>query len=72
MCKWFGGHWKWCSRIGRQCVSHKAINISFEIFVNVVQLIQNVNIPFEICVNGSVDTENCALAECVLHKNINM
>ena len=26
------------------------------------QLIQNVNIQFEICVNGSVDTENGALA----------
>ena len=40
----------------------KFVNISFEICVNVFQLIQNVNIPIEIFVNGSVDIENGALA----------
>ena len=27
---WLGGRGKWYSRIGRQCVLHKHINISFE------------------------------------------
>ena len=38
------------------CPGHKFfqnVNISFEIYVNVFQLIQNVNISFEICANVS-------------------
>ena len=63
---WLGGHGNWCSRLGRQCVLHKNINISCEICINVfkmsifhlkyVQLCvarkfcQNVNISLEIYV----------------------
>ena len=49
--------------------SFQNVIISFEIYVNVFQLIQNVNIPFEKFVNGSVDTENGALAygACVFY-----
>ena len=33
------------------CKYFQNVNISFEMFVNVFQLIQNVNISFEICAN---------------------
>ena len=46
---------------GRKSIQN--VNISLEICVNVFQLIQHVNIPLEIYVNGSVDTENDALAK---------
>ena len=62
-----GGDGKWCSRIGRQCVLHKTINISFEICINVYKMSichwkyvqfcvarkfsQNVNISLKICGN---------------------
>ena len=45
-------HWKYV----QMCPGHKLfknVNISFEICVNVFQLIQNVNISFEICTNVS-------------------
>ena len=61
-----GGDGKLCSRIGRQCVLHKTINMSLEICMNVFKMLifhlkyvqfrtgrkfsQNVNISFEICV----------------------
>ena len=47
-------HWKYVQfSPGRKSVQN--VNISFEIFVNVFQLIQNDNISFEICtiVDGS-------------------
>ena len=61
-----GGYGKWCSRIRRECVLHKTINISLEICINVYTMSifhlkykqfrtgrkfnQNVKISLEICV----------------------
>ena len=63
---WLGGDGKWCYRMGRQCVLHKTINISFEICINVYTISifhlkykqfrtvrkfnQNANISLELCV----------------------
>ena len=34
-----GGDGKWCSRLRRECVLHKTINISCEIFINVCTML---------------------------------
>ena len=42
-----------CECVRYVCRFFQNVNISFEICVNVFQLIQNVNISFEICANVS-------------------
>ena len=48
-CKYFIGNM--CTCVRDVCRFFENVNISFEICVNVFQLIQNINISIEICAN---------------------